>query len=210
MDSIKGLLELAKNYAYELLALVLPGAILVAAAGDAFDMQPLGNSIGFLVAGYATGVALQGAASAVVHKLWKSAAQPDIAVEKLVAAELAGDLGAEAPMSCALDFCLSRLGADRTVYDKFIALRDTARGLAIAAPVSAGLFIWGHWSFLWTGSRLTGLVRLGLVLLAASLVSLATFSRYRRFAPLAKNAVFGQYLALRAVEKRAQAKEEQK
>lgn len=203
MDALKSLLELLKCYAYELVALVLPGAMLVAAANDTTGFQPIGGAVGLVVAAYAIGVAVQGASSLIVHKFWKNSADPNAEVVALALAEAETDLGRAVPESALLDFCLSRVGADRNVYDKFTALRDTARALGSSAPVAAALATYGHWAGIWTGSTLAGLARISSVVIGTLLFSFACFSRYQRFSPLAKNAMFGQYLALRAVEKRA-------
>lgn len=199
MDTLKKFIETLKLTLYEILALLLPGAILVEAARA--GPQPLltinttGSTgiIYFVVLSYAGGLAVQGITNLVFRRLpnlfrtghlstnpprrkqpLEAQAEARRVVEKLFGPKVDDEL--------LEGYCLSSLGKSQAVYDRFLALRDTARALFLVFPLAWLLFAYGaHWP---SASKSIGLL-FGLI---------GFLERYHRFDRAAEEALFTQFL----------------
>ncbi len=200
MEGVKILIDSVKSTTYELLALVLPGAILLLAALSAVGVTLPGGTVVLLGASYAAGMALQGIGDflfkrsplkklAEVPAKWK---ETQVYALRLINRRLDHPI----PDWAVLDVCLTRVEARRTVYDKFTALRDTARGLAVVTPILAGLLLRIYWSQLTVGSLWLVIAKLAAMLATTASVFMAFAQRYTRFHPLAQQVVYGQFIAL--------------
>lgn len=203
LDSFRTLLDGLKTATYEVLAVLLPGVVL-AHLGLAFFAVPIpDNGVGMLVASYIIGLAVQGLASWMVSIQWlkkrlSAEASPDatprsptpsLTPEAYAAAIVRRKLDDAVPDGAIFDICLTRIGAGRQVYDKFIALRDAARGLAAASVVAAILVAIHKGGAFLDSARPTAAV-------VALLVGMVLFlERYRRFAALGAQVVYGQFIA---------------
>lgn len=83
-----------------------------------------------------------------------------------------------APSEATLDVCLTQVGARRAIYDKFIALRDTARGLAFATVIAGVLVIWDDWGPLTSGGWWYAVVKVGGSIVLSLGLSLAFIQRF--------------------------------
>lgn len=200
LETLKGLLEAAKATTYELLALLLPGAVILATIERTCEVEMPFGTIGAIAAAYIFGTALQAIADFVLKReriakliegdksTWKTSA--DYALQ-LIQKKLQA-----APKEATLDVCLTQVGPHRNIYDKFIALRDTARGLAFATVFAATIVIVRKWDVLASGSSNCAFAKVAGAVVLAVILFLAFIQRYARFQPLAHQAVYGQFIAL--------------
>lgn len=200
MSATTSLLDGAKATTYEVLAVLLPGAVALFGLERAGVTFWVGGTIQNLGAAYVVGTIVQAIASAVTripcvrHHLATDSpivrSAQDVAV-RLIQRRLEQEL----PVGVDFDVCLSRVESTRHVYDKFIALRDTARGLVVASVLGGSVVIGSRWKDLVGGAPLAVVGRL-VALLAGTLILLGVLtSRYSRFASLARQAVYGQCIA---------------
>lgn len=196
MDA-KALIEAAKANTYELLATVLPGAALVTATARALGLPVPADAIVLLGYAYAVGLAVQGIGSAIVVFATRRSKRPaGLSPSQAQALALVRkEMGDDFPQEALLDVCLTRIGTDRSVYDKFVALRDTSRGLAVVTlPVVASVLV-QKWATVYGAGGLAGVAKVGALLVGGGLVTFGFIERYRRFSPLAAQIVHGQFLA---------------
>lgn len=191
MEQLKSLIESFKLGVYDLLAVLLPGAAVVEGVAIALDLgDALAKQSGFLVAGaiFVVGLFLQAIAASyrplVAHP---SVEEMRDRVKKVIDGKLRG---LDLPRSELLNYCLSTIESRRAVHDKFVALRDMTRGLAVAAAVVCVALLFGR------PLPLAG--RAYAVVVSAAVVWLL-WTRYRTFAPLAELAVYSQFLAAEPV-----------
>lgn len=199
LETLKGLVETAKATTYELLALLLPGAVVLATLEYTCEIAIPFATVGTIGAAYILGTVLQAVADFTLkrervskllcgnHSPWQPSA--DYAL-RLIQKKLEA-----APREATLDVCLTQVGPRRIIYDKFIALRDTARGLAFATLIAAAFVIVDHWSGIVSGSVGFAIVKVAGAVLLTLCLFLAFIQRYARFHPLALQAVYGQFLA---------------
>lgn len=199
LETLKGLLDSAKATTYELLALLLPGGVVLGALEHATELAIPFGTIGAIAAAYIFGTVLQAIADFLLKRerikkrlhgdppVWTTS--HDYALG-LIQRKLSA-----APKDATLDVCLTHVGSRRTVYDKFVALRDTARGLAFATLITAALVIVAEWSTLASGPWWAATARIAGSIVLAIGVFLAFIQRYSRFHPLALQAVYGQFIA---------------
>jgi hypothetical protein len=199
MDTLKTFMETLKLTLYEILALLLPGAILVEAARE-LPQRPLTvnttNSTGiiyFLVLSYVGGLAAQGITNLIFRRVpnllrtghlstippkrkqpLEAHARAKRVVEKLI--------GTKVDDEFVEGYCLSSLSTSRA-YDRFLALRDMARALFLAFPVAWWVFASGaHWPL---ASKFIGVLA----------GTIGFLERYFRFDRAADEALFTQFLA---------------
>jgi len=198
LETLKGLLDATKAFTYELLAVLLPGAVVLAALEHEYALVVPGDALGGASAAYVIGIVLQGMADFGLKRAWIAKRLSNESAWKETsdyALRLIRRTLDEVPERATLDICLTRVGAGRVVYDKFVALRDTARGLALATLVASVSIIVGDWPAITAGAagyafaKATGAIALALA------VFLAFIQRYARFHPLALQEVYGQFLA---------------
>jgi len=199
LETLRGLLETAKATTYELLALLLPGAIILAALERTCGILIPFDTIGTITTAYIFGMVLQAIADFVLKRKriakWIQSEKPTWKPSADYALRLIQKKLEAAPAEATLDVCLTQVGARRSIYDKFIALRDTARGLAFATVVTAALVIVDEWDAITSGSRPYAVAKVAAAILFAIVMFLAFIQRYARFYPLANQAVYGQFLA---------------
>jgi hypothetical protein len=199
LETLKGLLDTAKATTYELLALLLPGGVILAVLEGTCGITIPFGTVGAVAAAYVFGTVLQAVADYIL-KLGKVASRIKIAKDDYqptadYALQVIQKRLQAVPKQATLDICLTQVGARRTIYDKFIALRDTARGLAFATVIAAVLVIHDKWSVLSSGSTSWAVAKIGGAIVLAIALFLAFIQRYARFHPLAHQAVYGQFLA---------------
>jgi hypothetical protein len=199
LETLKGLLDAGKAATYELLALLLPGAVVLAALMHTTGFGSPFGAIGEIAICYIIGTVLQAFADYLLKRKpirrWTESEKTDWKVAQAYALRLIQRRLSAAPSEATLDICLTHVGARRSVYDKFMALRDTARGLAFATLVSAALVIWDEWSQLIAGSTPYAALKVSAVIVLVAIIFLAFVQRYARFQPLAQQAVYGQFIA---------------
>jgi hypothetical protein len=191
-DSLKQLLEGLKTSMYEVLAILLPGVALAHLGSTFFAISIPGQIVGMLVAAYIVGTAVQGLASWVVnasHLRRVLRHDADMVLHDYAATMIRKKLDDGVPDGAIFDICLTSIGVGRQVYDKFVALRDAARGLAVAAVLAAVLVVIHHRRDLFDSKE--PLVTVAVFLAAAVLF----FQRFKRFASLGDQVVFGQFIA---------------
>jgi hypothetical protein len=198
LETLKGLLDATKAFTYELLAVLLPGAAVLAVIGHEYALVVPSETLAATAAAYVIGIVLQGVADYCLKRTWIAKRLGNDSAWKEAAAYALNVIRktlAEVPECAALDICLTRVGAGRVVYDKFIALRDTARGLALATLVASVSIIVGNWTAITAGSVGYAVAKATGAIAVALAVFLALIQRYARFQPLALQAVYGQFLA---------------
>jgi hypothetical protein len=185
VEALRSLVESLKLTAYDVLAVLLPGAVCVRGLGLLLDGTAAGKALlgleglQLFTLAFTSGLVLQGAGGLLL----RGRPQPELL---LLARELIERrYGAQVPERLVLDFCLSKVEGKRGVYDKFVALRGMARGLSVAALVlgAAGVFASA------SAAGMAFAAVLGL-LCAGSLYSL-----HRHYAPLGERAVVGLFFA---------------
>lgn len=199
LETLKGLLDAAKATTYELLALLLPGGVVLSVLEHSTDVAIPFGTIGPIAAAYIFGTVLQAIADFLLKREWvKKRLHGETSTWKTAHDYALGLIQRKlsaAPSDVTLDVCLTSIGAHRVVYDKFVALRDTARGLAFATLIAAVLLIVEEWSTLTIGPWWSATARIGGAIALASGAFLAFIQRYARFHPLALQAVYGQFIA---------------
>ena len=191
MDALRALIESLKLTAYDLLAVLLPGALLLRGLGGMFPAAQLGlfgaagasalvpDGLSFAALAFTAGLVLQGAGGRLVP----GKPQPELvaAAREVIKSRYGRDL----PDGLVFDFCLSKIEARRAVYDKFVALRGMARALAVAAGVLgvAGVFASGSWTLR------------ALAFFAALLCGTSLLALHRHYAPLGERALVGLFIA---------------
>jgi hypothetical protein len=205
LETLKSLLDAAKATTYELLALLLPGAVVLAVLECTCGVTMPFGTVGAIAAAYVFGTVLQAVADFVLKlekvASWIKIDKDDYKPTKAYALQVIQKRLQAAPEAATLDICLTQVGARRTIYDKFIALRDTARGLAFATPIAAVLVICDEWPVLWGGWTACSIAKVAGAVLLSIVLFLAFIQRYARFHPLAHQAVFGQFLAIQLDKK---------
>ncbi len=202
MESVQGIIDGLKSATYEISALLLPGVVLLGVAHALVGTPDPGSILVWLVGSYAIGLALQGIASRAVRTRgirWilggvDPAAAPPTPAKTLATTIVTNELGAEIARRHLLDVALTRVHPNRHVYDKFLALADTARALALVAVISVGLVLYGMRDDL--GSRTPWLALAGLVV-----AWLGLCERHRKFAPLAVTALYGKFVTIHSASK---------
>ena len=197
MESVQGIIDGLKSATYEISALLLPGIVLVALAHVLVGAPDPGSIPVWIVAGYCVGLALQGIASwAVRTKVarWfvggvNPGKAPVTPAQKRAHEIVAKDLGDEIAKDHLLDVALTRVHPNRHVYDKFLALADTTRALALVAVIAVGLAIYGMRYELDTRTP-------WLIVAGAAVAWLGLIERHRKFSPLAYRALYGKFVAL--------------
>jgi hypothetical protein len=199
LETLKGLIETAKATTYELLALLLPGGVILAVLERTHGATIPSGTIGSIAAAYAFGTVLQAIGDFILKRKkiagWLERDKSDWRLTEAYALGMVAKRLPAVPKGAMLDICLTQLGARRTIYDKFIALRDTARGLAFATVVTAVLVIVDEWDMLTTGATWCVIVKIGGAIALGTMLFLAFLQRYARFHPLAHQVVYGQFLA---------------
>jgi len=87
-----------------------------------------------------------------------------------------------------ISFCLSRVDAKRTAYDRFSALRDMSRALVLVSLVAAVGIVFAN------GERVATDHKMWLVV-GSLAAAVGFFERFIRYRPLANEALFGQFLS---------------
>jgi hypothetical protein len=183
-------LESLKGSLYDMLAIFIPGGLLVAAFRSCFGFPH--DAWVVAAAAWVAGLTAQG----VGHLCSDAGERPAMPEAEAKARALASavarrQINREIDDSLLLDFCLSRVEAKRAIYDKFTALKDTARGLLVALPTSAVMLLFWNGQFKGTGwGLLTAFVTLFAIF--------GLLDRFRQFAPLANRVVFMQFVAAEA------------
>jgi hypothetical protein len=197
MDTLKSLIDAAKLTVYELLAVLLPGAVLAEAGvhgGYVTFGSGTAGAVRLLGAAYVLGLATQGLAHLLFRRLPRLF-RSDRELEgrengKQAARRLAEQLiGHGVDDDLLFDFCLSRIGKSRTTYDRFLALQDAARALVLVVPIGLAYALPGGAS---PGLRHPPLLVLifGLGLGVAGLLD-----RYLRFRQAGDRVVYAEFLA---------------
>lgn len=204
MEPLKTLLDSAKATTYELLALLLPGGVVLLSVTSAFALAVPGDVLGYVAGAYVVGLALQGVGDFLFRRrpLSKVVSDPPSwqPMQRYALGLIKKKLDDHVPEQAALDICLTHVEARRNVYDKFIALRDTVRGLAIATVPATVLFLYARWSTLTAGGAAIAVFRVAGVVVVGGLLLLAFVERYGRFHPLAPQVVYGQFIATQLAE----------
>jgi hypothetical protein len=188
VESLRSLVDALKLTAYDLLAVLLPGALAVRGLSAIFpDVRvaspgagPLvPDALAFTALAYAAGLVAQGAGGLVS----RGRTPPELLEEarKVIRERYRREL----PDALVLDFCLTKLEGRRGVYDKFVALRGMARALVVTSAVL------GVARAAVSASPDTAIA----VLLATALVCGALLALYRHYAPLGARAVVGMFVA---------------
>jgi hypothetical protein len=191
VDALRALIESLKLTAYDLLAVLLPGAILLRGLGGIFPGGPLGgvgaagagtlvpDALSFGALAFTAGLVLQGAGGLAV----RGRPHPDVLQTAKALIKRRYDL--DLPDGLVFDFCLSKIEARRGVYDKFVALRGMARALAVAAAVlgAAGVFAAGTWAVK------------ALAFFTALFCGTSLLALHRHYAPLGERALVGLFIA---------------
>lgn len=194
MDKVQPLIDSVKSLAYELLALLLPGATLLV-LGQYFAGTPVPPSaVPWIGAAYVLGLALQGG-GAWLGRTRGARVLIGGYVDQVSSAEqrakeiVTTDFGASIASEHLLDVAITRAQPHRQVYDKFLALTDTTRGLALVMVLAVGLACYGARDHLdeWR----SWLPMIGLVAAWGGFCE-----RYRRFAPVASKALYATYITL--------------
>jgi len=201
LEMLKAWLDAAKATTYELLALLLPGGVVLAGLEGCCDIDIPFGTMGAIAASHIFGTILQAIADYALKRdriakwvegdksVWKPSQEYG---HRLIQKRLEA-----VPAAATLDVCLTRVGVRRSIYDKFITLRDTARGLAFASLITSVLVIIDKWPTLAGGSTAYAIVKITAEILLAFSLFLAFVQRYSRFHPLALQAVYGQFIATR-------------
>jgi hypothetical protein len=191
VNIFKQFLDAFKLTLYEILAVFLPGVILVEAGRRAhllvLDSNTASGVIAFLILSYAAGLAAQGIANLVFHRIPKligikqapaseAKQQARVSIKNLLGAEVTDD-------ELLVGICLAKIGTERSIYDRFLALRDTARILVLVLPLA------------WCVVAFGGSFRLGAKIAALALAMAGLLDRYFRFDQAACDALFSQFLA---------------
>lgn len=194
MESIQGMIDGLKSATYEIGALLLPGVVLIAVS-NAFAGTPQPDSTAvWLVVSYVVGLVLQGLAALAHCSRWLRWISGGVVSDPTPAERRAREIvekecGKEIAEQHLLDFVLTRVYPNRQVYDKFLALADTTRALALVAFISIGLVAYGRHAALDTRTP-------WLTIAGFAVAWLALQERHRRFSPLAYKALYGKFIAL--------------
>jgi hypothetical protein len=135
VEALKSLTDSLKVTVYELFAILFPGALLLEIARHMGFLPIKMEPLAYAGAAYATGLALQGLAAwrlGAREGAWK-ASYKGHGHAKAAAMEWAKTIRPGIQTSELLSYALSRSESRRGVYDKFVALRDMARGLMCGA-----------------------------------------------------------------------------
>lgn len=197
MESIQGAIDGLKSATYEISAVILPGVVLLGVAHALVATPSPDSALAWVVAGYAVGLMLQGLASGAVKTRgvrWliggvNPVAAPATAAETRARKMVEEKLGTDIAKAHLVDVALTRVHPNRHVYDKFLALADTARALALVAVMGIALVLYGMRDVLDTRGpwfAISGLV----------VAWFGLCERHRKFAPLAYRALFGKFVAL--------------
>lgn len=192
VETFTKLAEWVKFTTYEFLAVLVPGIIVFAAIRPTFDsiFGAQGGVIELLISAWVLGLATQGWARLVLGRrecrLIKGAAGE---VRAACSAQVPHRLQSRLDKADALDaYCLAAVGERRADYEKFLALKDAARGTAVALP-SALVIVFVAGGVHWTFSRMAGATLLVLVIAGGML------ERWKRFAPLPQLSLYAEFLA---------------
>jgi len=192
LEALKALFEALKTTTYGVTAILLPGAAVLELLKWTTPLYSV--TIGFVAytgTAFICGAAVQGVASVlfsmpVLRKLTEPKGGHD--GERHAQRILEEKLGEKIELARVLDLCLSAVDAKRDIYDKFVALRDMSRGLALTSLLAAAVLVIRHHSDL-------GSARYGLSLTFSVLGAVGFVERYRRFSPLGRQAVYAQFIA---------------
>lgn len=199
MDILSKILGILKAWLYEILGVLLPGSVIVTLwpwpgipAGPHLNAK---EPIVFVGLAYIAGLACQGLGEIVTNRLVpprpkdKKYSTCEKLKEKTVALIKSKYSNYELPDGALVGFCLSKVGANRDTYDKFLALRDMTRAL-MTISIPAGLFIVIHgWGSL-NWKQVTAII------VGSALAAFVFYGRFRRYQPLAEQALYEQFIAL--------------
>ncbi|NBC39888.1 hypothetical protein [Corallococcus exiguus] len=200
MDFISKVFNVLKSWFYELLAVLVPGSVIMAIWPWGVTLQRhinLSSTESLVVFAYIAGILNQGVGDLVTRRIDPPrAANKDYktcnALREQVARIVGQRLSAaqvQVPDSALLGICLTQVEGKREVYDKFVALRDMSRGLMVAAVVGGAITL---------GERYNSLQAWQVAAIIALSVgtAVAFYSRYRRYQPLAEQALYEVFLAM--------------
>lgn len=209
MEIIKAFADTFKITIYEILAILLPGTTAIEVIRRVVlgpDARPPGTLVYILVA-YIAGITAQGFCAFLVDlgkpikQRWRARrrapaqevapadAKPgdDEEVIEVASALARSRLGFAVPKAALLDFCLTRIDARRTIYERFVAMRDMARGVGFSAVLLFGCALFADWPS-------------GRHAWAAGIVSviavLAMWNRYWTYARITRTVALSQFLAV--------------
>jgi hypothetical protein len=194
MESVQGIVEGLKYATYEITALLLPGVVLIAIGHEVASTPAPGSLATWLVASYTLGLVLQGVSSWASRRCcvrWLVGGVKPVTTSAQTRAKeiVTKELGAQLADEHLLDVVLTRVQPYRAVYDKFLALADTVKALALVAVLSFALVVSQSYDEMEYSKP-------WLMLLGLALAWLALCERHRRFAPLAQKALYGKFVAL--------------
>ena len=201
-ELLKGFIDSLKSTTYEFVAILLPGLLLAGVVGHVFATPSL-PAIGWVLVGYALGTAIQGVGAFLFWRFsWIGGqrepaewAEAEAVIEPYIQQRLP-DAGQDNVSSRMLfDICLTQVGEKRVIYDKFVALRDTSRGLAVVTTPIVGLLAWHYRLQLDHGIGLISCLKWSATAGVMAVLIAAFVHRYRRFNLVSRQAVYGQYLA---------------
>ena len=205
MEALKDLLDSIRSSVYTILSLLLPGSVILYLSQSLLQerFRLPAHTARFFVAAYVVGLAAQGfggVVSSVIGRIVSLAREhfsknpqgigikpPADETEGFVKGLLDKNLGDPIPSSATFNVALSSVHEHREVYDRFVALRDMCRGLIVACVVAFIVFVVRRDEF--AASAFGG----GIAALIAGVVGLV--ERYKRFSPLPRQIVFGQFIA---------------
>lgn len=201
METLKQFMDAFRLTLYEILAVLVPGAILVEGARVGTPPLLLVNTttgtgmVYYLVLSYVAGLAAQGIANLFFRRIpnlvrfGKLDTIPPTRKQPLNAQTQAGVVVAKLfgvkDEEFVTGYCLSSLGESHPTYDRFLALRDTVRSLSLVLPVGWYLAAYGADWPLTTKS------------IALLLGITGLLERYFRFDRAADDVLFNQFLATR-------------
>jgi hypothetical protein len=200
MDFISKVFNILKSWFYELLAVLVPGSVIMAVWPWSITVQEhikLSSTESLVVFAYIAGILSQGIGDLVTRRIdpprasnkdYKTCNALREQVARLVGRKLSA-AQVQVPDTALLGICLTHVEAKREVYDKFLALRDMSRGLMVAAVVVGALTLRERYDVLQAWQ---------LAVIAALCVgsAVAFYNRYRRYQPLAEQALYEIFLAM--------------
>lgn len=201
MDFLTKIFNILKNWFYELLAVLVPGSVLVAVLPGVISVQnaalKFSISEALVIFAYVAGILSQGLSDLVTRRLDPPrATNKDYKTCNTLREQVAGLVNqklsaatVQVPIEAVLGICLTHVDTKREVYDKFLALRDMSRGLMVSVVAAAAILLWRSYASLepW---QVAGVAALALG------AAVAFYNRYRRYQPLAEQALYEVFLAM--------------
>ncbi|MBK8254445.1 MAG: hypothetical protein IPK82_17475 [Polyangiaceae bacterium] len=205
MDQIKVVLELLKNAAYEILAILLPGTVIVellrlgSPATGVIVQNALKDQseLRYVAFAYIAGTAMQGLARLLPTR-WSTKTANQLRARAMEVLDQAYPDGTNDSDKAryALGICLSYVGDKRAVYDKFLGLRDMMRGLTAASAIGLLAMV---------VKILAGYGRSGNSNVAADVLAAAVFflcgvgfgTAHQKYGPVPEEALYSTVIAMR-------------